>query len=345
MPRPYAPVLVIALALATLCASPAATAADRLVVAELLSAQNCPPCAVAGPEVSNLYEANRGEVVVVTYHPTEFDGVPDPLAIGFEAERRDLYGFEGYPTVFFDGDASVVGGYEGVYSDYAAELEARLAIASPIAMEVTTTIQTGTVLATVDLMPERDVRGSTTLFVVLTEDRVRYDADNGVKVHRFIAREVQKRDIMLIEGREISADFELPREGYARDQLNVVAFVQDMGTGEIHQGAASRVEGGADADEGGDEGAGDGGMNAMQAALVGAIVAVSALGALLVVHDRRRAAALERARVRRRAERRHAASPTGRRQGAVSQAPDGHRTGGKGGSGRASRRKRSRRRR
>ncbi|HID74271.1 MAG TPA: hypothetical protein EYP43_04385, partial [Thermoplasmata archaeon] len=268
---------------------PHAEATDRLVVAEVLTAQNCPYCAVADPEVSEFFERNRGEVVIIAYHPEEFKGVPDPMGIPFEAVRRATIDFEGYPTVVFDGLETVVGGYEGVSQEYQAELDARMGVDAPLRLNVDVALTGDRLMATVNGTPERDVLHETGLYVVLTEDHVDYRGNNGIDDFRFVARDVRSVSVLVISGEDFSESFSFPTAGMDTGYLRVVAFVMDMETGEILQGAAARVKGSDIPAREGDDGGG-GGLTPLQVTLLGVVIVILGAGAFLVWDDRRRRA-------------------------------------------------------
>jgi len=266
---------------------PAASAANRLVVAELYTAQNCPYCAFADPQLGQVYEANRGSIAVVAFHPLDYNGETDPMGIGSTEDRMSNYGVEGYPTVIFDGGARVVGGHEDVGDEYRQELVDRLKIEAPLKLKIGVEEAAPTLKIWVNGTPEEDIFNDTELSVVLVQDHVEYDGENGLDDFRFVARGLRTKDVSVLEGESFSIRFSFTINSRP-DDLSVIAFVQDVVTGEIYQGAQKSVSGLSNpTDSPEDKGSGSDGMSSMEAGLIGLVALLGAVGIYLFIDDRR----------------------------------------------------------
>lgn len=81
-------------------------ATQRVVVAEEFTATWCGACPGAARGLDELYERVYDSVVVIAYHSSS----SDPFYTTESAQRASYYGISGYPTAYFDGIISEVGG-------------------------------------------------------------------------------------------------------------------------------------------------------------------------------------------------------------------------------------------
>jgi PKD repeat protein len=106
---------------------------DKVVV-EVGTGTWCQYCPGAALGVDDLV-ANGWPVAAIENH----NG--DPFANQYSDARNSFYGISGYPTAFFDGVLSVVGGdhTQSMYSSYYPKVQARMNVPSPVTISVTGT--------------------------------------------------------------------------------------------------------------------------------------------------------------------------------------------------------------
>jgi hypothetical protein len=247
---------------------------DRVVLVELFTGAQCPPCVAADMAFDALGKAFKpSEVILLQYH-LHVPG-PDPLTNADTELRARFYGraIQGTPTIFFNGKPGPQGGGSAFdaaekYAEYVGLVEedletpakakiqlgaARKGAKIEIKAEVSDLAQTG-----------EDVR----LRLVLVEEEVKYEGGNKLPTHHHVVRSfpggVDGLALKDKTGKKtVTVDLEEVRKGlkdyldkYAEKRpfpgkerplelkkLFVVAFVQNDETGEILQAAQVEVKG------------------------------------------------------------------------------------------------------
>ncbi|HZW32134.1 MAG TPA: hypothetical protein VFF52_15590 [Isosphaeraceae bacterium] len=183
--------------------------ADRVVLLELFTGAQCPPCVAADVAFDALLK---------TYQPTELIGLqyhlhipgPDPLTTKDSEARQEYYGdaFIGTPTTCFNGRAEASGGgplsaSRNKYDEYRPiidrELEGRKA--ATIELSATRAGDAIQVVAKASLPTKATARendksskkaeASATrpfLRLALTEESIRYIGGNGMRFHHHVVR-------------------------------------------------------------------------------------------------------------------------------------------------------------
>jgi hypothetical protein len=239
---------------------------DRVVLLELFTGAQCPPCVAADVAFDGLLKTYQAtEVVLLQYH-LHIPG-PDPLTNKDSEERAKFYGVEGTPALYLNGkEGPPVGGFMQHAKDrydllrttlnqqFEAQAQAKLKLSADrkgdqidIQVEVADLKKTGA-----------DVR----LRVVLVEDVVRYAGRNGQRLHYHVVRglpgghdglalkENSVRQRMTVSLAELSKALEEYLTDYGKKQrfldddrpldlkdLKVIALVQDNATKEVLQAA------------------------------------------------------------------------------------------------------------
>lgn len=221
---------------------------DRVVLLELFTGAACPPCAgadIACDAIDATFQ--HGELILMQYHlhiPTV-----DPLANPDTIKRQSYYGLKGVPIAYFNGSESARGGgrmeaAEELYQEYRRRVQAQLHGKSSVAMKlnVTRTANNITICSTAEVVPshERDKsdekeggpQPKLRLRFALTENVVRYNGGNGVRINHHVVQDFPGG----LEGRELSGDrtevqLELNLADVRRDlndyrdqQANIFAF-------------------------------------------------------------------------------------------------------------------------
>ncbi|MEM3112675.1 MAG: Omp28-related outer membrane protein [Candidatus Anstonellales archaeon] len=152
-----------------------AFAAQRVVVCEEFTATWCVYCPSAARGLDQLYEEAHDSLVVIAYHSS----ASDPFYTAEAAARASYYSLSGYPTAWFDGALSVVGGtYPNgtMYGSYRNRFNQRKIIDSPLEIELNciydSTTNTGSVTAEISNTSANSISG--TLQFVITESHINY---------------------------------------------------------------------------------------------------------------------------------------------------------------------------
>jgi hypothetical protein len=105
-------------------------ASQRVVVAEEFTATWCTYCPGAARGLDEIYYRGYDSLAVITYHSSG----SDPFYTSEAASRASYYSLTGYPTSWFDGVVSEVGGlhYGTMYPFFRQDVTSRLGVDSPL---------------------------------------------------------------------------------------------------------------------------------------------------------------------------------------------------------------------
>jgi len=245
---------------------------DRVVLVELFTGAQCPPCVAADlafDALENTYKPS--EVVRLQYH-VHVPG-PDPLACPEAEARFNFYEeAEGTPAIFFNGKAAAAGGggqEEAVekYEEYIEVINPLLERPAEAKLTLSATRKGDKLSIQVGYSevakPSDDLR----LRVALVEQQVAYKGRNGLPVHHQVVRHMPGGDAGTpLKGKEGKFSFEVdladlkkklntyldqvnekrPFESKERPMdlknLRVVAFVQNDKTNEVLQAILVEVQ-------------------------------------------------------------------------------------------------------
>jgi len=170
----------------------------RVILAELFTGSECPPCVAADQAFDGLGERyDRNSVAILVYH-LHIPG-PDPMTNPDSESRAKYYQVGSTPTVVIDGiDQQSGGGASAqsprVFNNYKGKVEARL-LKPPMAafsdIKVKLEGQILTVSGQVNIASESAGKvEKASLRIALVEDEVRYTGGNGVRFHNFVVRKL-----------------------------------------------------------------------------------------------------------------------------------------------------------
>jgi len=173
---------------------------SNAVVAEVFTATWCPPCADADEALEELLDEeeyySRKRFNALFYHPYPDSRDEDPF--GFpegQARIDELYGFDSFPSVAFDGIREDVGAGEDVLDRYVNHIQTLLSRKGIVALEGSISVEDRDVELTVTIKPTSDVHPvNLDLLVVLVEDHLYFEGSNGVTDHRNVLRDVLKKE-------------------------------------------------------------------------------------------------------------------------------------------------------
>ena len=241
---------------------------DRVVLVELFTGTECPPCVAADMAFDALPKAFKSsEVVVLQYH-LHIPG-PDPLTNPESENRAKYYGkqIEGTPAIFFNGKSAAGGGGPRdaameKFKEYKAVVEPLLEKGSAASLLASAKKVGEDVSIAVEVKDLNEIGNNIRLNMVLVEKEVRYQGGNKQKKHHHVVRSFpagvdgiammekngkKEAKVNLEELRKKWASYldqiakEEPFSGKGRPlnftDLLVVVFIQNMATGEILQSA------------------------------------------------------------------------------------------------------------
>jgi len=238
----------------------------RVVLAEIFTGSECPPCVGADLGFDGLIESiPETYLAVLEYHlPIPR---PDPMINPATQFRAKTYAVRGTPSTYFDGEAKAGGGSGRMgavikYKEYLAEIKARLG--KEPGVKLAPTVVTAGDLITVKVTVDKAVDGAE-MVVVLAEKEVAFKGGNGIAFHKMVVRDMKA---VTFESPEVTFDlaasekttdeymtefektytripnykFPVRYNAIGRDDLKIVVFVQNKETKEVLNAASLDVK-------------------------------------------------------------------------------------------------------
>jgi hypothetical protein len=173
--------------------------ANQVVVMELFTGAQCPPCVAADVGFDGLF---------TTYKPTEFIGLqyhlhipgPDPLTNKDSIERQEYYGsaIQGTPSTFFNGKDEAGGGgpmgaSENKYQEFRQIIDKILEATTnaKITLSATRSGDQIKILASANVNEgpkDKKDKSKPVLRLALTEESIRYVGGNKLRYHHHVVR-------------------------------------------------------------------------------------------------------------------------------------------------------------
>jgi hypothetical protein len=239
---------------------------DRVVVMELFTGAQCPPCVAADLGFDALEKTYKPtEVVLLQYH-LHIPG-PDPLTNPTTEARAKHYSVNSTPTTLFNGKkeaggGGAVAGAKGKYNQYREILDKLLEEPAKAAIALDAQRQGDKITIRTKVSKLESPGDKVRLRVALVEEAIRYVGGNKLRFHHMVVRsmpggeegvkltdkdsehtatvELAKLRQNLSKYLDDAADkrpFPKPDRPMAMKHLKVIAFVQDDESGEILQAA------------------------------------------------------------------------------------------------------------
>jgi len=213
---------------------------DRdMVLLEIGTGTGCPYCPGAAMGADDLVEAGK-PVAVLEYHNYNSS---DPFNNTAAAVRTGYYGISGYPTAVFDGLTSYVGGSntQSLYSTYLPLVEDREDVKVGVGIVFTTTTTERGYHVVVTLMKYGPVIGNNfVLHFAVTESDIAYSWQGQSKldfVERLMLPDAYGTPVDIANNNTIVLNYDFDIDStWNEDNLEVVAFVQNLDTKEIMNG-------------------------------------------------------------------------------------------------------------
>jgi hypothetical protein len=209
----------------------------ELVVVEIGTGTWCPYCPGAAMGAEDLIE-NGYDVAIIKYH----NG--DDYTNTYSNARNSYYGVPGFPTAYFDGGNSVVGGSstESMFPYYYPKVNARMAIQSSFTIEATGTHTClSEFTAHITLTKVASTTGSNfRLHTVVTESNIP-EAWQGMDELDYVERLMapNQNGVSIVFGQEVEIQlWDIPftvDPSWVLENCEVVIFLQDNATKQVHQ--------------------------------------------------------------------------------------------------------------
>ncbi len=246
---------------------------DRVVLVELFTGAQCPPCVAADLAFDALEKTYKPtEVVLLQYH-LHIPG-PDPLTNADTVAREAFYGkaVRATPTVFFNGRPGAKGGgsfanSQGKYEEFQTLINPLLEMPAPVKLKATATLKDGKIQIKADVSDLQKPSDDIKLRLVLVEEEVAYQGSNKLPSHHHVVRsfpggsagtvlkekmatkevtvdiaELRKQLKDYLDKAAAAEPFPKPDRPLELKKLHVVAFVQDDESGEILQAVQVEVK-------------------------------------------------------------------------------------------------------
>jgi hypothetical protein len=245
-------------------------ASDRVVLLELFTGTQCPPCVAADLACAALLQTySSKELLLIQYH-LHLPG-PDPLTCPDSMKRAAYYRVDGTPMLFLNGqEGPSVFGYRTQsrerYRTLRSMLDQRLETEPGARLQLKLQRQDQQLAVEVNYADIKRPGETLRLRVALVEGQVSYSAPNGIRLHHNVLRSfLGDSDGIALKDRSgshsLSADLAKVRSDLAKHheevskvlrfpdaeipldfrRLKVIAFIQDDKMQEILQAAEASV--------------------------------------------------------------------------------------------------------
>jgi len=194
----------------------------------------CPGAAMGAEDLIN----NGHDVAIIKYH------VGDSFSNSFSSARTSYYGMSGYPTTVFDGQLTHVGGNpnNSIYPTYLPLYNQSIAVESPFILDMSVQHVSGLQYeAEVVITHVADFTASNlVLHLAVTETDIPFNWFNQTHVKDVLRLMVPNQNGTSLDFSDtdeitLNLTFNL-QSAWEEENMNVVAFVQDVPTKVIFQG-------------------------------------------------------------------------------------------------------------
>ena len=170
---------------------PAADWKGKVVLAEIFTGSECPPCVAADLGFDGLLEAYPAQYLAVLEYHLPIPR-PDPMMNASTQLRQEYYGVNSTPTVIIDGDKKIVGGggrgsSESKFKQYKSEIDARVNASPSIALKAKAALSGDAVRVECEFEnpgPAIDV------YVAFVQAEEKYKGSNGLAFHKMVVRDI-----------------------------------------------------------------------------------------------------------------------------------------------------------
>jgi len=209
----------------------------NLVLVEIGTGGWCYYCPGAAMGADDLVE-NGHPVAIVENH----NG--DPYANTYSNARNNYYGVPGFPTAYFDGVYSTVGGSHtaSMYSSYVPKVNARMGVTTPFDIDLTYTDNgDNNFTASVDISKVGDYSSDVVLLLFITESEISYNwqgQDHLNFVNRLMVPNQNGTPLDFSGGNDLVEELDFSIDpSWVRDECEIVVAIQNLATKEVFNAA------------------------------------------------------------------------------------------------------------
>ena len=244
-----------------------ASKSNRIVVVELFTGAQCPPCVAADIAFDAMLERYKPTDVVLLQYHLHIPG-PDPLTNKDTEARAEYYAVQGTPSLYIDGKTGPpAGGFrpnaKDTYSTVHKAVDKQIEETAGGKLKLNATRKGDKIEITADIADLQKTGENVRLRFVLVEDRVKFVGRNGQRFHHHVVRALpggekgfalekkagkQTVTVSLKELTKTLAAYLKEKRFAAKDQpldlksLKVVALIQDAESKDILQAAQVDLE-------------------------------------------------------------------------------------------------------
>lgn len=170
-----------------------AAPANRVSLIELFTGATCEPCIAADLACESLSMAYAPSELIILQHHVNVPG-PDPLTNEHTEARFKETAGEATPMMLHDGaPVSRAGGptaemSSALYDRLRADVEKALKVKAPLTIALTARSNVGRVKVEATVRSPQPIPSDHRLRVVLAEEKVEFDAPNGIRTHHNVVR-------------------------------------------------------------------------------------------------------------------------------------------------------------
>ncbi len=169
----------------------------NIVLAELFTGAQCPPCAAADNAFDILSEYYPKDAVVILEYHVHIPA-PDPMTNPDTFARYKFYGGNfGTPTVIFDGKEKITGGgpkflAANRFNIYKYSIDKYFDEKPAVKISGTADQSGNQVKVNLTLTKEKKLNKDLSLHIALVEKSIHYNGSNGITKHMFVVRNLIK---------------------------------------------------------------------------------------------------------------------------------------------------------
>lgn len=249
---------------------------EKIVLAELFTGSECPPCQAADIAFDYLLERyDASALTILEYHQNI--PLPDPLANQSTENRAEFYTVNSTPTAIFGGKTVIRSGGNKLMAKnkfllYNDIIEKELLKPTTVDLNVRAGRNSDVISLLINVAAEK-YNKNLRVQVALVEDEVMYEGSNGVRDHKFVVRYLVKQgegfsfyksktvkiqhaiDLKVVEAElkkysddivarssSTRATLHERHDTIDRKRLALAVFVQDIVTREVFQSKLIKVE-------------------------------------------------------------------------------------------------------
>lgn len=211
-----------------------------MVILEIGTGVTCTFCPGSAMGAADLLAAGC-HVAVIEYH--NYQPSSDPFSNAAAAARTSYYGITGYPTSFFDGTVSHVGGSANtsLYPTYLPLYTQQYAVPSPLVIDIQGSNVGNLYTITLTITKLAAVTGTNLkAHLVLTESHIPYSWLGQTEVNdteRLMVPDASGTSISFSSGNTVTLTLSFTKDAtWVTNHCELIAFVQDVSTKEIYNG-------------------------------------------------------------------------------------------------------------